>query len=191
MCVMGEPPSVLYITEDEIIWPGSSSLSNNLSNGKRRVSPRKGATRKNLSMFLMADSEAALLIFVEEKAVEGEGRLMSTSAVQHAALACYGVSLVSDDRWHYITVATARLNDPALSALQMPFPLRVVQPCIHRLYWVANNPRCLSGMARYPAIHDFATSLAQSQPSFTISSEKVHVLSNPVDFYTQLTVSHQ
>jgi hypothetical protein len=49
--------------------------------------------RKNLSMFLMADGEAALLRFVEERAAEAEGRLMSTSAVQHAALACYGVSL--------------------------------------------------------------------------------------------------
>ncbi|KAN0123968.1 CDP-diacylglycerol-glycerol-3-phosphate 3-phosphatidyltransferase [Russula decolorans] len=69
----------------------------------------------------------------------------------------------------------------------MPFPLRIVQPCIHRLYRVANHPRHLSGIARYPAIHEFASSLAQSQPSFAISSEKVHILSNPADFYTRLT----
>jgi hypothetical protein len=72
----------------------------------------------------------------------------------------------------------------------MLFPLRAVEPRIHRLYRVANHSRHLSGMARYPAIHGFATSLAQSQPSFAISSEKVHILSNPADFYTRLTVSH-
>jgi hypothetical protein len=48
--------------------------------------------RRNLSMFLMADGQTALFRFAEEKAVEVEGTLMSTSAVQHAALACYGVS---------------------------------------------------------------------------------------------------
>ena len=48
-------------------------------------------------MFLMADGQAALFRFAEEKAVEVEGTLMSTSAVQHAALACYGVSQMTDD----------------------------------------------------------------------------------------------
>jgi hypothetical protein len=139
-------------------------------------------------MFLMADGEAALLVFVEGNAEEVEGTLMSTSAVQHAALACYGVSRMTDDmtsRWPQLGLTTR------LCPLQMPFPLRVVQPCIRRLYCVASHPRHLSGMARYPAIHDFATSLAQSQPSFAISSEKVHILSNPADFYSRLTVSHQ
>jgi hypothetical protein len=158
----------------------------------RRVSPRKGATRKNLSMFLMADGEAALFGFPEERAMELEGTLMGTSAGcrtvgDSAALACYGVSDADD-----IAGATARLNDsaPLRPNSLMPFPLRAVQQCIHRLYCVVNHPRHLSGMARYPAIHDFASSLAQSQPSFAISSEKVHILSNPANFYTQLTVSH-
>jgi hypothetical protein len=66
------------------------------------VSPRRGATRKNLSMFLMADRVATSLRFPEEK--EDEGTLMSTSAVQHAALACYGVSRMTDvmtSRWRW------------------------------------------------------------------------------------------
>jgi hypothetical protein len=139
----------------------------------------------------MAESEAALFRFPEEKTVELEGTLMGTSAgrmtvTDSAALACYGVSDVDD-----IAVATLRLNDSApLRPNSMPFPLRVVQSCIRSLYCVANHPRHFSGIARYPAIRDFASSLAQSQPSFAISSEKVHILSNPADFYTRLTVSH-
>ena len=136
-------------------------------------------------MFLMAEGEAALL---EENAVELEGTLMSTSGVQHAALACLWRLSVSrmTSRWPQLGLTTR--SAPQLSP--MPFPLRAVQPCVHRLYRVVNHPRRLSNIARYPAIHDFATSLAQSQPSFAISSEKVHILSNPADFYTRLTVSH-
>ena len=77
-------------------------------------------------MFLMAESEAALLRFPEEKTVELEGTLMGTSAgcrtvTDSAALACYGVSDVDD-----IAVATPRLNDSAPlrpnSLDQCPFP---------------------------------------------------------------------
>lgn len=100
---------------------------------------------------------------------------------------------VGVQHWH--VMASRRLSDAddiavatrLGSAPPMPFPLRVVQRCIHRLYCVASHPRHLSGIARYPAIHDFASSLAQSQPSFAISSEKVHILSHPADFYTRLT----
>src|SRR6266850_1562382 len=47
-----------------------------------------------------------------------------------------------------------------------------------------------STIARYPSIEDFASSLAQTQPSFSVSSENVHVLSTPADFYTRLIVRH-
>jgi hypothetical protein len=83
---MGGPPSTLYI--DDIIGLGSSSLSNNnkLSNDRRRVSPRKGATRTNLSIFLKADGEGALFVFSEEKA---EGRLMGASARRRTVVRAY------------------------------------------------------------------------------------------------------
>lgn len=61
------------------------------------MSPRNGVTRKNLSMFLMADSDAALIEFPGERATELEGTLMGTSAGRRTvggstALACYGLS---------------------------------------------------------------------------------------------------
>ena len=61
------------------------------------MSPRKGAARKNLSIFLMADGEAALIGFSEEKEAELEGMLMGTRAgrrtvTDSAPLACYGGS---------------------------------------------------------------------------------------------------
>lgn len=79
------------------------------------MSPRKGATRKNLNMFLMADGEAALFGFPKEKTVELEGTLMGTSAgrrtvVDSAALACYGHSA---SQTLMTSVATARLNHSA------------------------------------------------------------------------------
>jgi hypothetical protein len=78
------------------------------------VSPRKGATRKNLSMFLMADGEAALFRFPEEKAVELEGTLMSTSAgrrtvTDSAELACYGLlasQTLMTSRWPHLGLTT-------------------------------------------------------------------------------------
>jgi hypothetical protein len=89
----------------------------------RRVSTRKGAARKNLSMFLMADGEAALFGLPKER-VEIEGTLMGTSAgrrtvVDSAALACYGVSA---SRTLMTSVATARLNHSA--------PLRPTNPLV-------------------------------------------------------------
>jgi hypothetical protein len=47
-----------------------------------------------------------------------------------------------------------------------------------------------SNIALYPSIQGFASSLAQTQPSFTLSSENVHILSRPTDFYTRLIVRH-
>src|SRR5713226_1511187 len=81
------------------------------------------------------------------------------------------------------SVATARLNVRSAPGKHSNM---LALPRLHRLH-----PRHLSSIVRYPAIHDFASSLAQSQPSFALSSEKVHILSNPADFYTRLTVSHQ
>ena len=63
MCTIGEP-SVLYAREDDI---SSSSLSNNLPGDRRRASPRKGATRKNLSMVLKIDGDPASFGFPEEE----------------------------------------------------------------------------------------------------------------------------
>jgi len=79
---VGESPSVMYILEDEIIRLGSSFLSNNLFNlnDGRRVSPRKGATRKNLSKFPVADGEAALFEFPEERAESLKKTLMGIRA---------------------------------------------------------------------------------------------------------------
>jgi hypothetical protein len=144
----------------------------------------------------MADGEAASFGFPEERAVKVEGTLMSTSAGRRtvadgAALACYGLSASRTrmtSQWPQLGLATPLRSGQTL-VYPMPFPFRALRPCIHRLYFVANHHRHLSGIARYPAIHDFASSLAQSQPSFVISSEKVHILSNPADFYTRLTVS--
>lgn len=82
-------------------------------------------------------------------------------------------------------VAPARLNR-LRSAPGQPMLLCAAPPCFRRL---SSPTRHLSSIARYPAIQDFASSLAQSQPSFVLASEKVHILSNPADFYTQLTVS--
>jgi hypothetical protein len=48
-----------------------------------------------------------------------------------------------------------------------------------------------SAVARYPSIEDFASKLAQTQPSFSVPSENVLVLSTPDDFYTRLIVRHQ
>lgn len=89
MCTIGEPPSVLYVREDDI---SSSSLSNNLSNERRRVNTRKGATRKNLSIFLKTDGVAVSFGFRGERASKLEGRLMGTSARRRTiadGAACY------------------------------------------------------------------------------------------------------
>ena len=79
MCTMDEPPSVLYDREDDI---SSSSLSNNLSNERRRVTTRNGATRKNLSIFLKIDGVTVSFGFRGERASKLEGRLMGTNARQ-------------------------------------------------------------------------------------------------------------
>lgn len=61
MCTMGEP-SALYAREDDI---SSSSLSKNLPKDRRRASPRKGATRKYLSIILKIDGDPASFGFPE------------------------------------------------------------------------------------------------------------------------------
>ncbi|KAI0306678.1 hypothetical protein B0F90DRAFT_1814530 [Multifurca ochricompacta] len=43
-----------------------------------------------------------------------------------------------------------------------------------------------SNLAQYPTIQNFASSLALTQPHFSLSSDKIHILSNPTQFYTQL-----
>jgi hypothetical protein len=54
----------------------------------------------------------------------------------------------------------------------------------------ATNRRHLSNLAQHPSIQNFASSLAQTQPYFSLSSEKIHILSNPAEFYTKLIVRH-
>jgi hypothetical protein len=70
------------------------------------VSTRKGATRKNLSIFLKVDCEVASFGLPEEMAAKLEGRLMGTSARRRiVAEACY-----DDSDSECITVAAARLT---------------------------------------------------------------------------------
>jgi hypothetical protein len=93
------------------------------------VSPRKGATRKNLSMFLMTDGEAALFEFPEERAMELEGTLMGTSAGRgtvgdSAALACYCLSASPTrmtSRWPQLGLTTPlRSGQTLCNALSPP-----------------------------------------------------------------------
>lgn len=94
------------------------------------MSTRKGATRKNLSMFLVADGEAALIGFPEEKAVELEGTLMGTSAgrktvTDSAALACYGLSAsqrLMTSRWPHLGLITTPLRSGQTLQSKCPFP---------------------------------------------------------------------
>ncbi|KAI9446565.1 hypothetical protein H4582DRAFT_2166056 [Lactarius indigo] len=46
--------------------------------------------------------------------------------------------------------------------------------------------RHLSNLARYPNIQKFTSDLAHTQPHFSLSSENIHILSTPAEFYTQL-----
>ncbi|KAI0256582.1 hypothetical protein BJV78DRAFT_1117023 [Lactifluus subvellereus] len=66
------------------------------------------------------------------------------------------------------------------------------KPCSHlpsnllRPTYATNFRRHLSHLAQSPTIQNFASSLAQTQPYFSLSSEKIHILSNPADFYAKL-----
>ncbi|KAI9508465.1 hypothetical protein F5148DRAFT_979747 [Russula earlei] len=65
-----------------------------------------------------------------------------------------------------------------------PALLRAGQLCL--LSHITSSQRYLHSIARYPNIQHFASSLAQTQPSFTLASEKVLILSDPDDFYARL-----
>lgn len=55
--------------------------------------------------------------------------------------------------------------------------------------WLPKLPKSrqyFSSLARYPNIQNFASSLARTQPHFSLSPENIHILSTPAEFYTQL-----
>ncbi|KAI0273513.1 hypothetical protein BC834DRAFT_816738 [Gloeopeniophorella convolvens] len=70
--------------------------------------------------------------------------------------------------------------------------LRAGRPCFralvstHRHNHLSTAKRHISSIIQSPQIHEFASSLAQTQPHFAISPEKIQVLSRPSSFYEQL-----
>jgi hypothetical protein len=89
-------------------------------------------------------------------------------------------------------VAPHRLKE----ALAPISPFRVTPMLRPPLRWLRSSTkvpttrRYLSDLARYPNIQNFASSLARSQPHFSLPPENIHILSTPAEFYTQLIVSH-
>ncbi|KAH9079299.1 hypothetical protein EDB83DRAFT_2341851 [Lactarius deliciosus] len=64
--------------------------------------------------------------------------------------------------------------------------LRRWLPLLRSTTNVPKSRRHISNLARYPNIQNFASSLAQTQPHFSLSPENIQILSTPAEFYTQL-----
>ncbi|KAH9048572.1 hypothetical protein EDB84DRAFT_1456633 [Lactarius hengduanensis] len=64
--------------------------------------------------------------------------------------------------------------------------LRRWLPLLRSTTNVPKTRRHLSNLARYPNIQNFASSLAHTQPHFSLSPENIQILSTPAEFYTQL-----
>jgi hypothetical protein len=142
-------------------------------------------------MSLEGDGEGALFVFLEEKEKKLGGSSMRISARHRIVVdgaACYDNSESERMGWPPTAYPIAPFRQP----LVMPFfpwlaLLRPRPPSTPpRVHHVSNY----SNIARYPSIQGFASSLAQTQPSFSLASENVHVLSSPADFYARLIVRH-
>jgi hypothetical protein len=156
-------------------------------------------------MALKGDGKAALIALPGEKEVRLGGTFMVVSGRHRTVIgggaACYEDSeserrndIGSPGRPLRSANPTVRPG-PSLPRFwlrpAMPFPwlaaLRAPRFSNLRKSTSALN---YSNIARYPSIQGFASSLAQTQPSFTLSSENVDILSRPTDFYTRLIVRH-
>jgi hypothetical protein len=138
-------------------------------------------------MSLKGDGEAALLAFPKENETKFGGTFMGIRTSARRRIVVDSVACYDDSESSGLPDPTP-LRTITMFSFSWRAVLRQTRPSTlhHRSRHLSNA----STIARYPTIEGFASSLARTQPSFSVSSENVHVLSNPADFYTQLIVRH-